>query len=259
MTHITVGAIAPRIQYIADGTQTVFSYPFAIFKSADMEVYLGDTLQSGGVAVAGAGQSGGGTVTFDTAPAKARLVTLRRRLEIARTTDFQPNGAFRARVLNDELDYQTAALQQVSEEVSRAVRRAPTSAAAAAPSLILPEAEANRVIGWNGEADALENKAQKVTGVTVGTLAQGARASASYDDVTGLITLGLPMGPTGRRGPRGAHGNTPVFYGLKITNGRLRLDTGTGDYASGDYVWSDFKSQGLTFAINTHGHLTVTA
>ena len=68
-----------------------------------------------------------------------------------------------------------------------------------------------------------------------------------------------PPGRRGPRGPRGLNGDAAVFYGLKITNGRLRLDTGTGDYASGDYFWSDLKSKDLTFAINIDGHLTVTA
>ena len=204
MTHITVGDISPRIQYIANGTQTVFSYPFAIFKPADMAVYLGDALQSGGFTVAGAGRSKGGTVTFGAAPAKGRVVTLRRELEISRTTDFQENGEFRSKVLNDELDYQTAVLQQVNEEVSRSVRHAPTSAATV--SLTFPEPAANRLVGWNAGATALENKSQKVTGAVARTLSEGSRASASYDDATGLITLGVPIGATGNTGPAGSDG-----------------------------------------------------
>ena len=154
MTHITIGGISPRIQYIANGTQTAFSYPFAIFKDADMAVYLGDALQSRGFSVAGAGRSKGGTVTFSAAPAKGRVVTLRRELEISRTTDFQENGEFRSRVLNDELDYQTAALQQVNEEVSRSVRYAPTSTANVNVSRTFPEPAANRLIGRNAGANA---------------------------------------------------------------------------------------------------------
>ena len=205
MTHITVGDISPRIQYLADGTQTVFTYPFPIFKAADMAVYLGNALQIRGVTIAGAGQSRGGTVTFSTAPAQGVVVTLRRKLKIARTTDFQQSGAFRAKVLNDELDYQTAAIQQVNEALSRTLRRAFTSTSNVA--LILPEPKADTLLGWNTRADALENKAQKVTGVTAKTLAEGTPASASYNDATGLITLGIPIGATGDTGMPGVKGD----------------------------------------------------
>ena len=213
MTHITVGDISPRIQYLADGTQTVFTYPFPIFKPADMTVYLGDALQDTGFAVAGAGQSGGGTVTFATAPAKDSVVTLRRRLAIARTTDFQQSGVFRSRVLNDELDYQTAALQQVNEQMSRTLSRAPTSTATT--PLTLPEPEADKMLGWNGDATELENKAPGITGATAKTLGEGVPATASYDDATGLIAFGLPIGPQGRTGPAGADGRN----GTNGTNG----------------------------------------
>ena len=230
MTHITVGDISPRIQYLADGTQTVFTYPFPIFKPADMTVYLGDALQNTGFAVAGAGQSGGGTVTFATAPAKGRVVTLRRRLAIARTTDFQQSGVFRSRVLNDELDYQTAALQQINEQMSRTLSRAPTSTATT--PLILPEPEADKLLGWNDDATELENKAPGITGATARTLAEGAPATASYDDATGLIAFGLPIGPQGRTGPAGAdgrHGTNGVFSAIASeTEAKAGTDTAKG-------------------------------
>jgi hypothetical protein len=111
--HIQIGAIAPRVQYVADGVQTAFTYPFPIFAEADLEVRLGSLPQGGGYSVAGAGNSEGGEISFAVAPPAGQLVTLRRNLVVARTTDFQPNGVLRANTLNDELDYQVAALQEV--------------------------------------------------------------------------------------------------------------------------------------------------
>lgn len=128
--HIQIGDVSPRVQYVADGAQTQFTYPFPIFVAADIEVYLGEAKQVSGYTVAGAGQSAGGSVTFAAAPADGVVVTLRRRLAIRRTSDFQESGEFRAKVINDELDYQTAALQQVADDGDRAVRLAPTDAAA---------------------------------------------------------------------------------------------------------------------------------
>ncbi|MBW8271335.1 hydrolase [Caldovatus aquaticus] len=150
--HITIGDIAPHALYVADGAQTAFTYPFPIFAPSDLEVRLDRVLQSGGYAVTGAGQSGGGQVVFATPPAPGALVALRRRLRIARTTDFQENGVLRARTLNDELDYQTAALQDVAAEIAGAIRLDPSESGG---RLTLParEARANRVLGFDSLGD----------------------------------------------------------------------------------------------------------
>ncbi len=153
--HIQIGDTAPRIQYEGDGAQTAFAYPFPIFKAADLEIWLDDLRQETGYDVSGAGQSAGGTATFATPPALGARVTLLRRIDIQRTTDFQFYGAIRAGVLNDELDYQTAAIQQIAEEAGRAIRRSPTSSSLA--DLILPEPVAGKAIGWNATGDGLTN------------------------------------------------------------------------------------------------------
>ncbi|PIW30501.1 MAG: hypothetical protein COW30_02120 [Rhodospirillales bacterium CG15_BIG_FIL_POST_REV_8_21_14_020_66_15] len=124
--HIQIGDITPRKRYVADGTQTLFTYPFPIFKAADLEVYLDDALQATGYSVTGAGEDLGGEVAFDAAPAAGVAVTLRRRLTVARQSDFQESGAFRARVINDELDFLTAALQQVADDTRRSLQLSAT-------------------------------------------------------------------------------------------------------------------------------------
>lgn len=146
--HITIGAVSPRIQYLASGTDTVFTYPFPIFRPSDIAVYLGEERLYEGFSVTGAGRSEGGTVVFDMPPSAGTVVTLRRLLTLGRVTDFQENGELRAAVLNDELDVQAAALQQVAEEAARALRFAPFDTA---PEPVLPSraARANRLIGFD--------------------------------------------------------------------------------------------------------------
>src|ERR687885_2408069 len=102
--HIQIGDIAPRVQYLADGTQASFTYPFPIFEAADLEVRLNGLVLASGYTVDGAGASQGGSVAFDTPPEAGCRVTLRRNLAVARTSNFQENGILRARTLNDELD-----------------------------------------------------------------------------------------------------------------------------------------------------------
>jgi len=145
--HIRIGDVAPRIQYIANGVQTAFTYPFPIFASSDLELRLNGLLVFTGFSITGAGLSEGGQVLFDQAPAAGAKLTLRRHLRLSRTSDFQQNGVLRARILNDELDYQVAALQEAQDGLSGAIRLDPSEYAATV--LPLAEARANRILGFD--------------------------------------------------------------------------------------------------------------
>ncbi|APT57626.1 hydrolase [Roseomonas gilardii] len=150
--HIRIGDVAPRVHYVAVAGQNVFVYPFPIFDISDLEVRVDGLLVPSGYVVDGADGSSGGTVTFVTPPGEGAQVLLRRRLTIARVTDFQPNGLLRAYTLDDELDRQTAALQEVSGDVANAIRLDPGEAAARL-QLPLKTARANRVLGFDAVGD----------------------------------------------------------------------------------------------------------
>jgi len=190
--HIQIGDISPRIQYTADGSQTAFTYPFPIFAESDLEVFLDDADQASGFTVAGAGESEGGTVTFDTAPAVDTVVTLLRNVPIERTSDFQESGEFRAKVINDELDREIAMIQQVDDKVARSLRLSQTDSA---DNLELPEkaARAGALLGFDAEGDPIAT-AGSSGGVTVSTFMEGV-----LDDTTAAAaraTLGALGGDT---------------------------------------------------------------
>jgi len=147
-SHIKLSGVTPRIQYAADGIQTSFTYPFAIFEAADLSVALNGAPQVTGFTVTGAGNSNGGTVVFDAVPDGGTLVTLERRLPIARVTDFQEGGDFAARTLNNELDYLTACIQQVDAGAKRALSYDSTDSPA---SSALPgrEQRAGKLLGFD--------------------------------------------------------------------------------------------------------------
>ncbi|WP_337997153.1 phage baseplate protein [Oleispirillum naphthae] len=155
--HITIGDIRPRIQYTADGAVTDFTFPFPVFADGDLLVYLGDTLQTSGYTVSGAGESAGGTAVFAAAPAAGTVVTLTRMVPEERTTDFQEGGAFRATVINEELDRIVCMVQQLREDISRSVVRPVASTSTA--SLALPDPAAGKALKWNAAGDALANSA----------------------------------------------------------------------------------------------------
>ncbi|MEW5727052.1 MAG: hypothetical protein AB1918_04425, partial [Pseudomonadota bacterium] len=177
--HIQINDVQPRIHYVADGVQSAFSFPFAIFRDTDLEVWLDDVKQVSGYSVSGAGITTGGTAIFAAPPAPGAGVTLRRRLALARTTDYQADGLIRAKTLNDELDFQVAAVQQVAEELGRAVKRSPTSSSTA--DLTLPEPAPRRGLRWNDDGTALVNTANDPD--AVGDATQAAADAIAARDI----------------------------------------------------------------------------
>ena len=160
--HVKIYGVRPRIQYTADGTLTTFEFPFAIFSTSDVDVYLDDILQeSTAYSVSGAHQSDGGSVTFGTAPTSGTVVTIVRNLSIERITDFQEGGALRANTLNDELDYQIACQQQIAENLNRSMVL-PPYATDSNLDLTLPTPSAGKAIVWNSDGTNLENSAVAV-------------------------------------------------------------------------------------------------
>ena len=151
--HIRIGDVAPRVQYVGDGARTDFAFPFPIFDDTDLELRIGTVVLAGGYSVAGAGESDGGTVTLAEPPAAGATVTLRRRLTVERSSDFQDNGLLRARTLNDELDRLVAVLQEQRDEIGSALRQDPGEVGG---QMVLPlrPARANRLLGFDSTGNA---------------------------------------------------------------------------------------------------------
>lgn len=152
--HIRIGDIAPRVHYVADGVQTAFTYPFPIFEPGDIEVLGNNAPANFGFTVEGAGQSTGGTIRYARAPSAGTRITILRRLTIERVTDFQSNGVLRANTLNDELDRQVAALQEVRDDVQGAIRLDPSEA----PSgMVLPlrAARSEKLLGFDAVGEVM--------------------------------------------------------------------------------------------------------
>ena len=153
--HLQINDVAPCIHYECDGVQAAFAFPFAVFRAADLEVWCDGVRIGTGFSVSGAGISTGGAVLFATPPAQGARLTLRRRVALERVSDFQTDGIIRAKTLNDELDYQVAAVQQVADDVARCVHRPFTSHSTA--DLTLPEPVAGRAIKWGADGLSLVN------------------------------------------------------------------------------------------------------
>lgn len=151
-THIKLPDVTPLVRYAANGTQTVFAYPFPIFASEDIAVYLNGALQVAGYTVEGAGQTLGGTVTFAVAPTAGVAVAIERRVPLERMTDFLEGGALSAVSLNNELDYLTASVQQLARDQNDMLRF--DGLETPSPVVLPPrEARKNRALAFDANGD----------------------------------------------------------------------------------------------------------
>ena len=158
MAHIQIGDISPRIQYtITAETQAgPWTYPFPIFKDAQIEVSYGSTVKTltTDYTVTGAGNDNGGTVTPVNQPSVGDVVTIRRKITIERTSDFQESGEFRSKVINDDLDTIIAILQEIDDKIGRAVRLSDVDTATTM-TLPLAASRANKFLGFDADGDAI--------------------------------------------------------------------------------------------------------
>ena len=160
--HIKIYGVKPRIQYVANGNLKKYEFPFAIFKTSDVDVYLDDKLLTiSEYEVSVDPDIEGGAISFKVAPSNGTVITIARNLSIERTTDFQEGGALRANVLNDELDYQIACQQQIADSLNRSMVL-PPYAVDTDVDLTLPTPSAGKAIVWNKDGTNLENSTIKV-------------------------------------------------------------------------------------------------
>ncbi len=160
--HIKIQGISPRIQYVADGELNAYEFPFVIFNPSDINVYFNDKVQDlDTYTVAISKNTEGGEVSFETAPTSGTIITIVRNLAIKRTTTFQEGGALRAKVLNNEFDYQMACQQQIADNLNRSMVL-PPYAVDTDVDLTLPTPSAGKAIVWNAEGTNLENSAVKI-------------------------------------------------------------------------------------------------
>jgi len=175
--HLKITATIPRKRYVADGTQTVFSFDFVLFQPSELLVTVNGAAIASGVAVSLLAD-GTGIATFAVAPAANAIVVLQRRVTIKRETDFQEGGELRAKTLNDEFDFQTAALQQVETAAARALQLPIDDADNAATVLPIAAVRATKMLGFDASGNpTLSN--QTLAQIEAGSSAAAASAAAA--------------------------------------------------------------------------------
>lgn len=215
---MTVSNTLARKDYAGDGIITVFAVPFFFELNSEIEVSLRtdatgvetDWTENVEYTLAGAGEAGGGTLTVDVdpvdnTPATGETLVIRRILPLTQDTDFIANDELPEDTLERGLDRIVRILQQFEEKLARVLAFKKTSPT---KDVELPEPEADKLLGWNAGATAIENKAAGSGG---GVTDHGALTGLADDDHTqyhtdarALTWLGtrtaddLPEGATNR-------------------------------------------------------------
>lgn len=125
---MTVASTNKRNSYSGDASTTNFDYTFRILDEDHIEVSLVDS--SGNITVqtktthytvTGVGDSGGGTISFVSAPAATETVILKRNIPVKQETDYTENDTFPAETHEQALDKLTMICQQLSDRLDRAI------------------------------------------------------------------------------------------------------------------------------------------
>lgn len=187
--HFTVGNTDPRVQYNTVLGQTVYSIPWEFFDNDDIEIYYDDSdtpVSSSAYTIAGAQTTGGGSVTFDSAPKDAGYdkVTIVGNRDIERQSDFS-GSSWRPDTVNDEIDILIMLMKQLNSIYQRTFRLSETDSDAA---LILPALadRASKFLGFDASGLPIASEGS-VDGLTVSAFI--ATLIDDADAATALATL----------------------------------------------------------------------
>lgn len=153
-----------RVQYNGNASTTVFSVPFVFSTSADLDVYI--TVVATGVetlktltthyTVSGGGGTSApatGSVTFLSAPASGERITILRSLANTQSVDYVENAAFPAQSHELALDRLTLQVQDLKENLSRAIV---FTAGSTSTDISVASPVAGSVLVWDDTASIIE-------------------------------------------------------------------------------------------------------
>ena len=149
---MTISTTTNKISFTGNNSTTVFAYNFKILADADLQVYEAGVLKSLSThyTVSGAGDAGGGNVTFGSAPASSASVVIVRNMVQTQQVDYVANDPFPAETHEGALDRLTLIAQDVSKDVEGAFRFADTVTDAGAITVDKSAADrANKLLAFD--------------------------------------------------------------------------------------------------------------
>jgi hypothetical protein len=183
-----------KVQYTANGSTTAFSFPYKFNTNGDLTVT--ETNTTTGVdtikvittdyTVTGAGNAGGGTVTFVTAPFNARRITIERLVALTQETDYQPDDDFPAEVHEAALDKLTMIAQQLNAASARTLK-APVADSITIGTLPVDTLRANKALVFDATGQvgvSTDNYINQAANAAASAAAASSSASAASTSAT---------------------------------------------------------------------------
>ena len=157
---MTISSTTVKVSYSGNGSTTVFAYTFKILDDDEIQVIIRSSTGTETVktktthyTVSGVGSSGGGNITFLTAPTATQTVVLRRLTTQTQETDYVANDPFPADSHEEALDRVTMVAQEIQEELGRAIKLSKTNTMTSTEFTVAAADRANKILAFdtNGE------------------------------------------------------------------------------------------------------------
>jgi len=159
---MTISSTTVKNSYSGDSTTTTFTYTFKIFQDSDIQVIIRSSTGTETTktitthyTVTGAGTSGGGSVIFTggNIPVTGETVLLRRNIPQTQAIDYIANDPFPAESHEEGLDRSTMAIQQLQEEVTRAIKLSKTNTMTSTEFTVGDTARANKILAFDSTGE----------------------------------------------------------------------------------------------------------
>ena len=163
---MTLTATTSKVAYAGNGSTTSFAVTFIYWDDTDVRVILStdstgaETVWTDGTQYTLTGGSGAtGTLTIDTSPtdytpASGETLTIKSNLPDTQSTSLPLGGSLPSTSIEERLDKSVRLIQQVGEEMTRAIQFPESSTAT---NVSIPSPSALEMIRWNSGETDLEN------------------------------------------------------------------------------------------------------
>ncbi|KKN14289.1 hypothetical protein LCGC14_0997610 [marine sediment metagenome] len=191
---MTLTTTINRNDYTATSAQTVFAYAFRILADADLDVYVEGVIQTltTDYTVSGAGDAGGGNVTFTTGVTLDEAVAIIRGVTQTQDTDYTASGPFTANDHETALDRNMMVSQDIDEKLARAVKFivSSTLSAIAAPEGSSVTDRASKVWAWDSAGTGLELLAATIVDAVSVIAAKGDIVQGNASGAAAKLAIG---------------------------------------------------------------------
>ncbi len=162
---MTISTTTIKNSFSGNGSTSAFTYTFKISANSEMQVIIRssagtETIKSLGTHynVSGAGNSGGGTVTFTSGniPASGETVVLRRVTPLTQTMDLIDNDPMSADTIETAHDKSIALIQELQEQLDRSIKVSKTATITTPEITDDASARAGKLLGFDSTGNALD-------------------------------------------------------------------------------------------------------